>query len=95
MPSDRILSFYLTGKYIYIVRLTTRRSTGSLRAAGNVPGIDGAKIYRTDREEMSEESLVFDGQDELFFADYLPVGNNLYLDYCRFTWTKAGITGSV
>ena len=33
---------------------------------------------------MSEESLVFDGQDELFFADYLPVGNNLYLDYCRF-----------
>ncbi|MCI6842755.1 MAG: hypothetical protein MR889_11600, partial [Clostridiales bacterium] len=27
---------------------------------------------------------VFDGQDELFFADYLPVGDNLYLDYCRF-----------
>ena len=83
MPSDRILSFYLTGKYIYYTAYDPKEYGESPRG-GKCTSYDSAKIYRTDREEMSEESLVFDGQDELFFADYLPVGDNLYLDFCRF-----------
>lgn len=83
MPSDRILSFYLTGKYIYYT-VYDPKEYGESPRGGKCTSYDSARIYRTDRDGMSDESLVFDGHDELFFDNYLPAGDNLYLGYCRF-----------
>ncbi|MDD4773337.1 MAG: hypothetical protein PHZ09_07000, partial [Eubacteriales bacterium] len=83
MPTDKILDFRLTDKYIYytiydpVVYGVSPRGTSCIEENGN-------KIYRTPRSNPSGGELIFDGRNELFFFDYFITGNYLYIDYMQF-----------
>lgn len=83
MPSDKILDFQMTEKYIYYTvydplyyKMSPR---GTICTENN-----GNKTYRALRDNTSESKLIFDGREELFFADYFVTGNYLYIDYLQF-----------
>jgi len=80
MPSEKITGFQLTNKYIYYTTYDPINYGMSPRGFDCIDE-DGGKIYRVRRDDTKKTELVFDAQNELFFASFVVLGDYIYIDY--------------
>ncbi len=78
---DGIYDWFETKEYVYFTKYDPVKLGSMTREGGKVFHVEyehGGKIYRIPKDGMEEE-LVFDGGMELMIADWLVLGNHLYL----------------
>ncbi|MHB1151831.1 MAG: hypothetical protein ACYCWE_05615 [Eubacteriales bacterium] len=102
MPSDKILEFKLTNEYFYYT-VYDPIFYGILPYGGDQHMLaNGNKIYRALRVDTVEGELAFDGQEKLYFREYMVTGDFIYMYYMKFmedegfTWFRhTGVTARV
>ena len=92
VPSDRVMDFYLTENNIYYT-LYDKKEYGESPRGGQCVRYDGDKIYRVDRKSAESAEYgdgtdipvetVFDGNDTLFAANWLPIDGYIYISAAK------------
>lgn len=91
MPSDRILDFQLTNRFIYYTRYDPAVIGKAMRGDEDYTEESGGKIYRAARGDSTHEELAFDTRLELFYSNaFFVSGDCLYLDYNEMAENASG-----
>lgn len=81
LPSEQLLSFQLTGRFLYYTAYDPIAYGTGIRDGSAVYDRTGGKIYRVPRGQTMSPEVVFESHDQLFPEDYLVFGDYIYLDY--------------